>query len=504
MLGGGPLDSGLSDSGPAKTSGVGARLYRNLLQEEGRLGFRDVTADSGFADRGFADRGLAEIGYGYSIAAGDIDEDGDVDLYFASYGRNQLWRNRGDGRFENITATAGAGLGDPRWSTAATFFDYDRDGRLDLYVANYLDYQLAKAPPCFAASSRRDYCGPNAFSPVTNSLFRNLGGGRFEDVSLQSGIAAVAGSSLGVVALDYDRDGWADLYVANDGEANELWRNRGQGRFSEEALLAGAALNADGQPEASMGLAVGDFDEDGDEDLFLTHLQREKNTLYVNLGDGVFTDRTAVLALAAPSLPFTSFGTTFLDFDHDGWLDLVTVSGAVKLLDELLAQGDPIALAQSKQLFRNQEGRRFEDFTPRGGESFARLEVSRGLAVGDVDNDGDSDLLVGNHEGPFRLLLAKTPENSPWLGLRLTSGQRDAYLARAELRRKNAPTLHRTVRVDGSYGATSDPRVLFGLGAGSAIEAVWVTWPDGHRERFDPPLLRTYTTLRQGSGTALP
>lgn len=487
VLGGGPLDAGLPTPSP-----TGARLYRNLLREEGRLGFRDVTAESG----------LRDTGYSYGIATGDIDDDGDVDLYFANYGANQLWRNRGDGRFDNITAVAG--VGDRRWSSAATFFDYDRDGRLDLYVANYLDYPLDKAPPCFAASSRRDYCGPNAFSPVANSLYRNLGDGHFEDVSLKSGIATVAGSSLGVVALDYDRDGWLDLYVANDGEANELWRNDGKGRFSEEALLAGAALSADGQPEASMGIAVGDFDEDDDEDLFLTHLLREKNTLYTNLGNGGFADRTASLGLAAPSLPFTSFGTHFLDFDRDGWLDLVTVSGAVKLLDDLLAQGDPLALGQTKQLFRNQGGRRFEEWTTYGGASFTRLEVSRGLAIGDIDNDGDTDLLVGNNEGPFRLLLAQPSEDLPWLGLRLVAGSRDALFARVELRRKNAPTLHRTVRADGSYGASSDPRLLIGLGGGSEIESVSVLWPDGRRESFPPPPLRTYTTLRQGSGTARP
>jgi hypothetical protein len=481
VLDGAPLEPGASAT-------HGARLYRNLLAEDGKLGFREATAESGLAARG----------YGFGMAAGDIDGDGDLDLFLANYGADQLWRNLGGLRFEEISATAG--VSDPRWSSAASFFDYDRDGKLDLYVANYVDFDPAKATPCYAASSRRDYCGPSSFPAAGNSLFRNLGEGRFENASLSSGIAGVKHPSLGVAALDFDRDGLPDIYVANDGEPNELWRGDGKGRFENLALEAGAAINADGQPEAGMGVAVADFDEDGDEDIFLTHLLREKNTLYVNLGDGTFADRSAVLGLAAPSLPFTSFGTAFLDLDRDGWLDLVTVSGGVKLIDELLAQGDKVALGQRKQLFRNQGGKRFEDWSGRGGPSFERLEVSRGLAAGDVDNDGDADLLVGNNGGQPRLLLAEGPE-APWLGLRLLTGKRDAYLARVELKRKNAPTLHRTVRADGSYGATSDPRLLFGLAGGSELEQLLVHWPDGQQETFPPPPLGTYTTLRQGSGT---
>lgn len=473
---------------PVAAAGTGARLYRNLLVEDGQLGFREVTAESGLVARG----------YGFGLAAGDIDDDGDADLFLANDGDDQLWRNLGGLRFEEIAGRAGSS--DPRWSTAATFFDYDRDGRLDLYVANYVDFDPAKAPPCYAASSRRDYCGPSSFQAAGNSLFRNLGEGRFEDVSLASGIAGVKLPSLGVAAADFDRDGLPDVYVANDGEPNELWRGDGKGSFENLALEAGAAINGDGQPEAGMGVAVADFDEDGDEDLFLTHLLREKNTLYVNFGDGTFADRSAVLGLAAPSLPFTSFGTAFLDLDRDGWLDLVTVSGGVKLIDELLAQGDKVALGQRKQLFRNRGGKKFEDWSERGGETFARLEVSRGLAAGDVDNDGDTDLLVGNNGGTPRLLLANaTP--APWLGLRLLTGKRDAYLARVELKRKSAPTLHRTVRADGSYGATSDPRLLFGLAGGSELEQLLVHWPDGQQETFAPPPLGTYTTLRQGGGT---
>ncbi len=280
-------------------------------------------------------------GYGFGVAAGDLDDDGDLDLYLANYGPDQLWRNLGGGRFED--ATAGAGLGDPRWGSAATFFDYDRDGRLDLFVANYLDFAPEKAPPCFAASSRRDYCGPNAFQAGGRTLF--------------SATAAAAASTTPASAPASPPSpvrawGWPspsistataapDLFVANDGEPNELWRNDGKGRFTSSASWPAPRSTPTASRRPAWELAVADFDEDGDEDLYLTHLVREKNTLYVNLGDGSFADRSAAFGLLAPSLPFTSFGTAFLDLDRDGWLDLVTVSGGVKQIDELLAAGRP-------------------------------------------------------------------------------------------------------------------------------------------------------------------
>ncbi len=466
---------------------AGLRLFRNLLVETGRLGFGDVTVRSG----------LNNAAYGMGVATGDFNSDGAVDLYFASFGPNQLWRNRGDGRFEDVTTQAG--VADARWGAAASFVDIDRDGHLDLFLANYLDYDARRNKPCYAPSSRRDYCGPAAFKPLPNRLWRNRGDGRFEDASAAAGIAGTAGPSLGVVALDADGDGRMDLYVANDGAANELWRNRGDGRFEEVALLAGLALNADGRAEAGMGIALGDADGDGDEDLFLTHLDGETNTLYLNLGGGLFEDRTSRFGLAAPSLNVTGFGTAFTDVDHDGWLDLVAVNGAVRQLESLLAQGDSIALAQRKQLFRNAQGTRFEDWSARAGPSFAQAEVSRGLAIGDVDNDGDEDLLIGNSGGRFRLLLR---EGAPpqWLGLRLLAQGRDALGARVRLLREPGPDLLRRAASDGSYGAASDPRVRFALPQGHTPKALRVQWPDGARERFALPPGNAYHSLRQGSG----
>ena len=308
-----PFKIGSPDPGPP---GWG-RLFRNdLITPQGRNplpSFVDVTAESG----------IRATGYGMGVATGDFDNDGRVDLYLAKYGHfgaNQLWRNNGDGTFTDVTVAAGMGSS-PRWSSwssGATFVDLDRDGWLDLYVLYYVDYSVADDVRCYAPSSRRDYCGPSTFKPVPDHLLRNRRNGTFEDVSVPSGIGLKAGPGLGAVADDFDGDGWPDLFVANDGAANFLWINQKNFTFREDGLLAGVALNASGKPEAGMGVAVGDIDGDGRDDLLITHLTGETNTFYLNLGGGLFEDATARSGLGAPSLPFTGFGTGWLDVDDDG------------------------------------------------------------------------------------------------------------------------------------------------------------------------------------------
>ncbi len=499
------------------------RLYRNdltVLADGSRaIRFTDVTAASG----------IESTGYGMGVAAADVDNDGRTDLYVTNFGSNQLLRNRGDLTFEDITSQSGTD--DPRWSTSAAFFDYDRDGWLDLFVTNYVRYDAAKNVTCYATSSRRDYCGPSGFEPSGDSLFRNRGVGAdgavtFEDVSASTGIARQAGAGLGVVAADLDDDGWTDLYVANDGQANFLWINqRGAAgkavTFLDDALLAGVALNRQGRPEASMGVDAGDFDNDGDVDLFMTHLMGETNTLYVNDG-GLFEDRTIETGLGPGSLSFTSFGTPFVDYDNDGWLDLLAANGEVKVIPALEARGDPHPLHQTNQLFHNlgkgpQGGVRFEEVTARAGEVFRLSEVSRGVAVGDVDNDGDADVLLLNNNGPARLLINGVGQgNSPsvrnhWLGLRLVGGQpsRDRLGAWVEVARPGRLSLWRRAGTGGSFLSASDPRVLVGLGRSprrganettAQVERVVVTWPGGRREQWQVQADR-YTTLREGSGT---
>ncbi len=493
-----PLKPGSPDPGPA---GWG-RLFRNdLVTPKGRNPvprFVDVTEASG----------LRATGYGMGAAAGDYDGDGRVDLYLANFGPNQLWHNEGNGTFTD--ATAKAGVDDPRWTTGATFADFDGDGRLDLFVLNYVDFAVARNAACFSPSSKKDYCGPAAFAPTTSRLFRNRGDGTSEDVSIPSGIGRKAGPGLGVVAGDLDGDGRTDLFVANDGSDGFLWRNLGAMTFREEGLLAGVAVNAAGRPEAGMGIAYGDGDGDGDFDLFITHLTGETNTFYENLGHGFFEDATAKTGLGPPSLPMTGFGTWFFDFDNDGRLDVFSANGAVNL-SGAMGQGSGLApYAQPDQLFRNLGNGKFADVSAEAGSAVTTPRISRGTAFGDVDDDGDTDLLVVDAESPMRLLINEVGQRNPWLGLRLvgapatTLTPRDLTGSRVEVMRKGAAPLVRRSAADGSYASANDPRVLVGLGDGPEVTEVRVTWPDGLVETFAPPPLRAYTTLVRGSGKAVP
>ncbi len=479
------------------------RLYRNDLTvaSDGRrtLRFTDVTEASRLDARG----------YGMGVAAGDVDNDGWTDLYLTSFGANQLWRNRGPGAdgivtFEDVTAAAGAG--DERWSVPAAFFDFDADGWLDLFVANYVEYTLAAHKTCPTPTGRKDYCGPFAYRPEPDRLLRNRGDGTFEDVSASTGIRAAPGAALGVVTGDFDGDGQIDLYVANDQAPNHLWLGRrdegGRVRFRNEALMTGTAVNGDGLAEASMGATAGDFDNDGDEDLFLSHLTRETNTLYRNDGDGFFDDHTGAGDLGTPSWEYTGFGTAWLDYDNDSWLDLLVVNGAVRILEPLARTGDPYPLHQKNQLFHNLAGRRFEDVSGRAGSVFGLSEVSRGAASGDLDNDGDTDVVVTNNSGPARLLLNQVGQDRPWLGLRLvgTEGRRDMLGAWVGVLRPGRKTLWRRMRTDGSYASSSDPRILVGLGDSAKASKVRVRWPGGELEEWPLTSTHQYLTLRQGTG----
>lgn len=471
------------------------RLYRNdlVVHGDGRreLRFTDVSAASGIRGGGYA----------MGATAGDFDNDGWVDLYVTAYGSNRLWHNNGDGSFRDVTAATGSD--DPRWSTSAVAVDYDADGWLDLFVVNYVEYSIKRNPRCFVKSSRRDYCGPSAFKPQGDTLLRNRGDGTFENVTRRAFGDYPAGASLGVVAADFNGDRRIDLYVANDGMANQLWLNQGGGRFLEDAMMSGAAVNREGRAQASMGVDAADLDNDGDEDLFMTHLTGEYNTLYLNDGSGLFEDRTSEYGLAVASTPYTAFGTAWIDYDNDSWLDLVVLNGAVTVIESLAKAGSRYPLNQPNQLFHSRGGRGFEDVTADGGAALALSEVSRGAAVGDLDNDGDTDVVVFNNNGQLRVLRNDVGNRRPWLGLRLldAAGRRDALGARVAVLRRGQPPLWRRVRSDGSYCSANDPRVLVGLGGKDAIEGVMVQWPNGRRERWKAPPVGRYTTLRQGTGS---
>ncbi|HVQ39874.1 MAG TPA: CRTAC1 family protein, partial [Pyrinomonadaceae bacterium] len=375
------------------------------------------------------------------------------------------------------------------------------DGWLDLMVVNYAHFTVATSPTCYADTTARDYCGPRAFRPVGNRLLRNKGDGSFEDATEAVGVAKEFGHGLGVITADFNDDGWFDIYVANDGDPNQLWINQKNGAFKNEALLAGAAVNRDGVAEAGMGVDAGDFNGDGTEDIFITHLMEETNTLFVNLGQGNFEDRTREAGLGLPGSRLTGFGTLFFDYDNDGWLDLLVVNGAVRLLPDLMRKGDPYPLGQRNQVFHNDGKGQFVEVAEPAGDSLGLLEVSRGAAFGDVDNDGDTDVLVSNNNGPARLLINRVGNRNHWLGLRLLGQKtkRDMLGAKVEVELKPKRVLLRRARTDGSYCSSQDPRVLIGLGATERVEAVRVRWPDGSREEWKSPSINRYLTLTQGS-----
>ena len=468
------------------------RLYRNDLAagEDGRPvpRFTDVTAASAIEARG----------YGMGVAAGDVDNDGWVDLYVTNLGPNQLWRNKGDGTFSDVTERSG--VGDPGWSASASFVDIDRDGWLDLYVGNYLIYSLATDVDCVAETGRPDYCAPTAYRPQPDRLYRNNGDSTFTDVTAPALRGGAYGPALGVLGGDFDEDGWPDIYVANDGMENLLWINQRDGTFSNRGLISGAALNADGRAEASMGVDAGDADNDGDEDLFMTHWAGEKNMLYLQRTPGLFEDRSAAAWLVGPSLPLTGFGTGWLDADGDGWLDLLVVNGAV-IAGEGPTPVDPFPLHEPNQLYRNLGEARFEDASARAGAVFGLSEVSRGAAFGDVDNDGDIDVLVGNNAGPARLLINTPPAGRHWLGLRVVgSGGRDMLGARVAVELGDGQVRWRRVHADGSYASASDPRVLVGLSTSNAPVGVRVRWPGGDEEEWSGVPIDQWMTLQEGTG----
>jgi hypothetical protein len=488
----------------------GNRLFRNDLTVDANgtrtLRFVDVTDQ--------AHVGLDAIGMG--VAVGDYDNDGRLDLYVTNFGSNVLFHNNGDGTFTDVTRAAG--VDDERWSTSAAFVDYDRDGYLDLFVANYVDFTVANNKVCYDPVGTRDYCTPKAYKPVPARLFHNDRHGHFTDVSEAAGITRAYGNGLGVAIGDYDGDGWPDIYVANDATPNQLWINRHDGTFEDRGLLSGTAVNALGNPEGSMGIASGDYDNDGDEDLFVTNLIGESHALYVNDGHANFEDLRGRAGLTPLTAPFTGFGTKWFDYDHDGWLDLFVANGAVNIIEKL--RGEPFPFHQRNQLLHNERDGRFRDATDEGGPALQLSEVSRGAAFGDIDNDGDIDIVVSNNNGPARLLLNEAARGSRqggsqqggpqqagpqqhWLELRLEqpSTNRWAFGARVIVERRGQPTLTRRAGTDGSYLSASDARVHFGLGTAGAVDTLFVDWPDGQRERWTNVAADRIVTLKRGSGT---
>ena len=480
---------------PALRAPAPNRLYQQ--QDDGT--FLDVSEVAGVGDPG----------YGHGVAAGDIDNDGDLDLYVTNYGPDVLYRNEGNGSFVEITHAAGVAA--DGWSSSTAFLDYDADGDLDLYVARFAEFDPTRECANPNVQGSRDeglspeYCGPDIFPGISDLLFRNDGTGRFTNVSTQAGLADTLGG-WGVVSADMTGDGLVDLYVANDGKPNLLWANQGDGTFRDEALTRGVALNGAGKTEAGMGVAVGDADGDGRYDLFITHFGDETNTLYTGDADSWYRDGSAASGLGAVSLPLTGWGCGFLDYDHDGDLDVALVNGRVirgPILPGAAGSAFWQRYAEPNLVFENSGNGRYEHVSDQAGAFSRHVENTRGLAFGDIDNDGDIDLVTNNIDNTLRVFRNVAIKNDrSWLIVRPMIGLRDATGATVTLRIGQIE-MSRLAHPAYSYLSSNDPRAHFGVGNATSVDAVDVRWPDGNSERFGVERLNQVVVLTQGTGTPL-
>ena len=471
---------------------AGNRFYRHRGPGAAPL-FEEATAEFG----------LAHTGWGMGCAVGDADNDGDPDLYVTYWGANRLHLNQAGEGF--VEAGEQAGVDDGGWGSSAAFGDLDGDGLLDLYVVNYVEFDLADPPGGWLGCRYKglsSYCGPEGIPGQADRVYRNLGGGRFSEAGDAAGISRHRLPGLGVVLSDLDADGDPDIYVANDSEANLLFRNEGGFRFREVGTAAGLAYSEDGRAQAGMGVHSGDYDGDGDFDLFVTNFSDDVNTLYANRGDGTFADATHAAGLGGVVQPFLGWSTAFLDFDSDGWLDLFVANGHVYPQLRELPSG--LRYAQRNLLYRNLGGR-FEEVGGGAAGDWPAEGVSRAAAVADYDDDGDPDILFVNLNDRPALLRNDSRGGNGWIGLELAAGAGDpeGTGARVELWSAGSRQL-REVRRGYGFQSSHDPRLLFGLGPASRADSLVVVWPSGARERVVPEAANRYWRLRQGSGRLEP
>ncbi|MBH10377.1 MAG: hypothetical protein CMG74_08535 [Candidatus Marinimicrobia bacterium] len=460
-------------------------LENKLFQNNNNI-WIDVTDVSGVGDES----------YSTGCACGDVDNDGDVDLYVTNFGNDTFYRNNGNGTFTNVTDKLQ--INNSEWSSSAVFFDMDNDGFLDLYVTNYVEYSLDKNPWCGdRRTNRRAYCDPDIFTGASDKLFHNLGNWIFKDVSSSSGILVQKGKGLGVVSADFDHDDDIDIYVANDKTMNHYYVNDGFGNFRENALFIGVGFNENGRAEAGMGVDIGDVNGDGWQDLFVTNFSGETNTIYINSKDGFFSDETFLLGLGQPSLNYLGFGTKFFDINYDGWLDLFVVNGHV--IDNIHLFNKDYTHAQPKQIFLNNRNGTFRELLPENIGDASKRNVGRGAAFGDLDNDGDIDVVVANNNERANLLIRSGKPVGNWIGFLLigVESNYDAIGTRVIIEAKNTSQT-RFVTTAGSYLAANDKRILFGLMDYSSIDKVNIFWPSGNTDNFNNLDVNRYYQIKEG------
>jgi hypothetical protein len=478
-------------------NGAATRLYTPkrplrsaLYKNNGDGSFTDVTEHAGVGAEGL---------FGMGVAVGDYDNDGFPDLFVLGYGRCILFHNNGDGTFCDVTPTAGVGnVG--KWGSSAAWFDYDNDGKLDLVIANYVDWSPENNFYCGSKGpGLRSYCHPDVYHGQPPTLYHNNGDGTFTDVSNRSGLGQKPGNGLGVVTFDYDDDGWQDIFIANDSMPNFLFHNNRDGTFSEVAYSAGVAVGIDGQFEAGMGADAADTTGSGRPDLVVTHLDQQLARLYRNLGEGVFEDATYRSKISYATFHMSGFGARFMDYDNDGRRDLFMANGHV--LDNIQRYHAETRYAESKLMFRNSGAGIFENVSDQLGADFLQARVSRGAATGDFDNDGDLDILVSNNGQPPQLLRNDGGSSNHWLQLFLigTRSNRDAVGSRVRVTAGDL-ILYDERKGGMSYQSAQDPRLHFGLGQRSAIHQIEIKWPSGGLTKLTNLKADQILAIEEGKG----
>jgi enediyne biosynthesis protein E4 len=465
----------------------GAPTYPALYRNNRNGTFTDVTRQAG----------LAVEMYGLGVAAADYDNDGNVDVYLTGLGPNRLFRNTG-GKFVDVTAKAA--VGDPGFSTSAAWLDYDRDGKLDLFVANYVQWSVATDLYCTLDGKTKSYCTPESYKGTSPTLYHNKGDGTFEDVTRKAGLYDPTSKGLGIALIDYNNDGSMDLFLANDTQPNRLYKNNGNGTFSDVGMSAGVAFNEAGVARAGMGVDAADYDGTGRQSLIIGNFSNEMMALYSNEGTGLFIDEAPTSTIGKASLLTLTFSCFFFDYDLDGLLDIFAANGHVA--DDISAVQPRVKYAEPAHLFRNLGGKKFDEVTPRAGAALLKPVVARGAAYADFDNDGDLDLLVTTNNGPARLLRNDGGNRNHAVRVRTigSASNRDAIGARVKVTLDNGAALAGMVKTGSSYCSQSELPVTFGMGQRTGIKSIEVTWPSGRKETVIAARADESITIQEGKG----